>query len=110
MGSNGKDLWGYSCSGQADKLQEEVKSFLDFGKLCTMQTGAWYVSIVETVVYLLTFVVTILMLRRASHKKKLSKVRESMNMEAGYDRVELGSVYKQGRRYMPLAGESPSLR
>jgi len=110
LGSNGKDLWGYSCSSEADKLQAEVKSFVDFGKLCTMQTGAWYVSILETAVYLLTFIVTILTLCRASQKKKLGKMRENMNMEAGYDRVELGSVYKQGRRYMPLAGESPSLR
>ncbi|KAE8449032.1 hypothetical protein EG329_008620 [Mollisiaceae sp. DMI_Dod_QoI] len=110
MGSNGKDLWGYSCSTTADKLQEEVKSFLDFGKLCTYQTGAWYISIIEAVTYLLTFIITILMLRRASHKKKINKIRESLNMEAGYDRVEMGSMYKQGRRYMPLAGESPSFR
>jgi hypothetical protein len=31
------DLWGYSCGGQADAIQEQVKSFLDFGKLCTLQ-------------------------------------------------------------------------
>jgi len=110
IGSNGKDLWGYSCSSEADKLKEEVKSFVDFGKLCTMQAGAWYVSIIQTAVYFLTFIVTVLTLRRASQKKKMNKMRDSMNMEAGYDRVELGGVYKQGRRYMPLAGESPSLR
>lgn len=52
----------------------------------------------------------VLMVRRASHKKKLNRVRESLNMEAGYDRVEMGSMYKQGRRYMPLAGESPQIR
>jgi hypothetical protein len=34
---NGKDLWGYSCSSIADQIQAEVESFLDFGKLCTMQ-------------------------------------------------------------------------
>lgn len=61
-------------------------------------------SIVETAIYLLTFIVTILVLRRSNTKKKLNRARESINMEAGYDRVELGSVYKQGSRYMPLAG------
>jgi hypothetical protein len=37
MANNGKDLWGYSCGPESDKIQEEVKSFLDFGKLCTLQ-------------------------------------------------------------------------
>lgn len=35
--SGGKDLWGYSCGSQADSIADKVKSFLDFGKLCTMQ-------------------------------------------------------------------------
>ncbi|CZR58634.1 uncharacterized protein PAC_08526 [Phialocephala subalpina] len=110
MGSNGKDLWGYTCSSQADKLAEEVKSFLNFGKLCQYQTGAWYISIIEAIIYLLTFIITILMLRRSASKKKLGRMRESMNMEAGYDRVELQTGgggfggYKRGTRYMPLAG------
>ncbi len=37
MANTGKDLWGYSCGSQADAIQEEVMSFLDFGKLCTTQ-------------------------------------------------------------------------
>jgi hypothetical protein len=37
LGSNGKDLWGYSCSSEATKLEEAVKSFVDFDKLCSMQ-------------------------------------------------------------------------
>lgn len=39
MANNGNDLWGYSCSDQADQIQAEVRSFLDFGKLCTMQVS-----------------------------------------------------------------------
>jgi hypothetical protein len=35
--NTGKDLWGWSCGDAADEIQDEVKSFLDFGKLCTMQ-------------------------------------------------------------------------
>ena len=59
---------------------------------------------------------TILVVRRASHKKKLAKVRESVSMETGYrghdqnaQGIEMGTTYKPGtgRRYMPLAGESP---
>jgi hypothetical protein len=37
---NGQDLWGYTCSARADAVQEQVKSFLDFGKLCTMQVNS----------------------------------------------------------------------
>jgi hypothetical protein len=37
MANIGRDLWGWSCSANADAIQEEVKAFLDFGKLCTIQ-------------------------------------------------------------------------
>ena len=39
MANTGHDLWGHSCSPQADAIQEQVKSFLDFGKLCMLQVG-----------------------------------------------------------------------
>ncbi len=39
MANTGKDLWGYSCGSQADAIQEEVQSFVDFGKLCTTQVS-----------------------------------------------------------------------
>jgi len=110
MARTGKDLWGYSCSSIADQVQAEVESFLDFGKLCTMQQGTWYITIIETVVYLLTFIITMLMVRRSSVKKKMVRVRESMSMESGYNQnTELGNMYSPGagRRYMPVAKESP---
>jgi hypothetical protein len=34
-----QDLWGYSCSEKADVIQPDVQSFIDFGKLCTVQVG-----------------------------------------------------------------------
>ena len=37
VGNSEKALWGYSCSGTADSLQESVKDVLDFGQLCNMQ-------------------------------------------------------------------------
>ncbi|TVY34537.1 hypothetical protein LOCC1_G007780 [Lachnellula occidentalis] len=107
MARDGRDLWGYSCSDAADGVQEQVKSFLDFGKLCTMQQGTWYISIIEAVTYLLTFVVTLMVMRRASYKKKLAKVRESTLLyETGYEQnVELGTAYRPGvgEQYMPVA-------
>ena len=75
------------------------------------QSGAWYLSILEGITYLLTFIVTIMMMRRASTKKKISKVRQSLVMEAGYNQgvyggQESGTVYA-GKKYMPVAKESP---
>jgi len=109
--NTGKDLWGWSCGDTADKIQDEVKSFLDFGKLCTVQTYSWYGSIVEAVAYGATFIAIILVFRRSQHKKKLAKIRESVREGYFTQRdVELGTTYQptNGRRYMPVAA-SPQL-
>ena len=42
MANTGKDLWGWSCGAGADAIQEEVISFVDFGKLCTTQVRRNY--------------------------------------------------------------------
>jgi hypothetical protein len=80
------------------------------GSANEVQSGAWYLSILEGITYLLTFIVTIMMMRRASTKKKMSKVRESLAMEAGYRMggigQESGTTYA-GKKYMPLGKESP---
>ncbi|TVY59565.1 hypothetical protein LSUE1_G009726 [Lachnellula suecica] len=107
MARDGKDLWGYSCSDASDQVQGQVQSFLNFGELCTMQQGTWYISIIEAIAYLLTFVVTLLVFRRVSHKKKMAKIRESsLSYETGYEQnVELGTACKpgDGKQYMPVA-------
>lgn len=109
MANTGHDLWAQSCSARSDEIQKEVQSFMDFGKLCTVQTGAWYISIIEAVAYFLTFIVTILMLKRASHKKKMTRAREASSREASSGApLELGTVYAPGSRkqYLPVAGDS----
>lgn len=70
------------------------------------QTGAWYSSVLEAIAYFITFVLTVLMVRRASYKKKLAKSRESRALESGYAQpMEMGTVYTPGteKRYMPIA-------
>lgn len=56
---------------------------------------------------MLTFVVTLMVMRRAAHKKKLAMVREStLTYETGFEQnVELGTTYKLGvgKQYMPVA-------
>jgi hypothetical protein len=39
MGRTGSSLWGYSCSPFTDQIHDQVKSFVDFGKLCTLQVS-----------------------------------------------------------------------
>jgi hypothetical protein len=114
MGQTPSSLWGYSCSDEADKIQEEVHSYLDFGRLCTAQNNAWGLSILQGVAYLITFIITIMMVRRASTKKKMSKVKESLAMESGYSQAgygqESGTVYAgSGKRYMPVPAGSPHI-
>lgn len=107
MAQTGTDLWGYTCSSRADEIQVQVNSFVNFGKLCNLQAGAWYASIIQAVAYLLTFVITFLALRRMSHKKKMQKVRDSIALEPGYNQnVDVGNDYNPGvgKRYMPLTG------
>lgn len=39
MGNTTNSLRGFSCSDESDAIQEEVKSYLNYGKLCVMQVG-----------------------------------------------------------------------
>lgn len=39
MANDGTDLWGYSCGSLSDEIQPQVQSFLDFGKLCTLNVS-----------------------------------------------------------------------
>jgi hypothetical protein len=39
MAQTESSLWGYTCSSKADQIQAQVQSYLDFGKLCTMQVS-----------------------------------------------------------------------
>lgn len=36
-------LWGFACSDKADQIQEQVQSYLQFGKLCTMQVSSYLI-------------------------------------------------------------------
>lgn len=40
MGKTDSSIWGFSCSPKSDVLQPLVHSYLDYGKLCTMQVSS----------------------------------------------------------------------
>jgi len=88
------DLWGYSCGSLSDQIQPEVQSYLDFGKLCTVQTGAWYSMVLEVINYALVAIILTFGLRRRSMKKELMKMRSNRMDENDMDSVELGTTYK----------------
>ena len=96
MANTGRDLWGWSCGATADAIQAEVMSFLNFGTLCQTQvslsrsllcsrgppsnvgddqTGAFYITIVQAAVYVLTFVIYVWSMQRMFAKKKLERMR-----------------------------------
>jgi len=97
MGKTESSLWGFSCSPKSDVLQPLVHSYLSYGKLCTMQNGAWGISILEGVTYFITFLVVIMTFRRQSTKKKMVKVRESIALESGYN--QQGYAQESGTMY-----------
>jgi hypothetical protein len=69
------------------------------------QNASWYTSIIEAISYLLTFITTIFMVRRASTKKKMAKIQESLSMGSGYNQVlEMGTMQSigTGKGYMPV--------
>jgi hypothetical protein len=37
LGKTGNDLWGWSCSDEADTIQHLYQNHLNFGKLCSLQ-------------------------------------------------------------------------
>ncbi|KAH7333211.1 hypothetical protein BKA65DRAFT_538908 [Rhexocercosporidium sp. MPI-PUGE-AT-0058] len=109
MAETGTDLWGYTCSSRADEIESQVKAYVSFGKLCNLQTGAWYASILQAIAYLLTFIITLLALKRIFHKKKMQKVRDGMAMELGHNQnTDVENAYSPGvgRKYVPLMAEN----
>jgi len=44
MAKTESSLWGYACSDQAAQIQEQVQSYLQFGKLCNMQVRFFLAS------------------------------------------------------------------
>jgi len=88
------DLWGYSCGSLSDQIQPEVQSYLDFGKLCTVQSGAWYSMVLEVINYALIAIILAFVLRRRSMKKELMKMRSNRVDGNDMENVELGTTYK----------------
>ena len=100
MASNiGNDLYGFSCGAEADRIQAQVESYLNFNNLCMiqvcstspptrsllislLQTGTWIVTIVETISYIVLIMIYIYAARRAMHKLQLNHFQQRMSSQA----------------------------
>lgn len=67
------DLWGWSCSEAASKIQEPFSGVLDFGRLCVVQSSSWYIGILHVVYVGLCVIVFVYVFKRKGSKKRLHK-------------------------------------
>ncbi|MCJ1406169.1 hypothetical protein MMC19_000234 [Ptychographa xylographoides] len=81
MAFTGRDLWGFSCSTEADALQAQVKSVLNYTTLCQIQTGTWITAIIETISYLILFIGYIFVAYQFMHSRRLKKLQQRMSTE-----------------------------
>ncbi|KAI9813683.1 MAG: hypothetical protein M1832_006111 [Thelocarpon impressellum] len=72
--TNGKsnDLWGWSC-GAPGKIQQQFSDVVDFKQYCNLQSGSWYMSMLEAAVEILTVLTYLLVYRRLKVKKAIRK-------------------------------------
>ncbi|KAI9822386.1 MAG: hypothetical protein M1827_000105 [Pycnora praestabilis] len=70
----GHDLWGWSCSDAADKIQPVFQNEVNFNTLCNTQTSSWYASIAEALLELFSLGTYILVFRRILGKKKMDRL------------------------------------
>jgi hypothetical protein len=84
VGKTGSDLWGWSCSNKAQGIQIHFLE-VDFSFACNLQSDAWFVSIAQMVLILISATAWLLAWRRNSHQKKL-RYRESLLVNSEYQR------------------------
>ncbi|KAI9768396.1 MAG: hypothetical protein M1835_006878 [Candelina submexicana] len=68
------DLWGWSCSEAARKIQKEFRAEVDFDRICAVQTGGWITSLVEVGLEVFTLVAFLLAYMRIRHQKQMKEV------------------------------------
>lgn len=93
-GNTGSDLWGWTCSDGADGIQQAFQSVINFDDFCKVQVGflggfqlqgdgmadfvelqtyAWFFSIAQAALAILTMTVYLLAYRRIKHKEKMER-------------------------------------
>jgi len=68
------DLWGWSCSKDAEALQEAFSDVVQFEQYCNVQSTSWYIGLAQTAVSILSGVILFLAFRRRSSKAKATDI------------------------------------
>ncbi|MCJ1484415.1 hypothetical protein MMC06_004586 [Schaereria dolodes] len=71
IGKDGNDLWGWTCSPKAQKIQGEFRDVINFERFCSIQSSSFGTSIAQAVLAIVTVVAYILAFSRMRHKGKL---------------------------------------
>ena len=93
-GKTGSDLWGWSCSDKASAIQIHFPD-VNFGFSCGLQSDAWFVSIAQVVLFVISGIAWTMAWRRTSHQKKL-RYRESLLVNSEYQRTPELPVPQRG--------------
>ncbi|KAF2705602.1 hypothetical protein K504DRAFT_506007 [Pleomassaria siparia CBS 279.74] len=72
-GGKSNDLWGWTCSPAAKKIQKEFAGEVDFDRFCNVQSISWYIGLVQVAVTALTICTYIMVYMRRKAKKNLKK-------------------------------------
>ncbi|KAI9852121.1 MAG: hypothetical protein M1838_001745 [Thelocarpon superellum] len=70
------DLWGWTCSQSAATIQAPFNNVVHFPTFCHVQSGSWYISILQTIAEILTAGIWMLVIGRWRRQKRM-KTRES---------------------------------
>jgi hypothetical protein len=78
--NTGGDLWGCTCSSTASEIQPQVQSFLNFGRLCSVQGAGWKVMLAHAAVWGLAGVTCILAVWRWKRRRALKKMEQQADI------------------------------
>ncbi|KAI9749649.1 MAG: hypothetical protein M4579_006798 [Chaenotheca gracillima] len=74
--TNGKsnDLWGWSCSDQADSIQSQFDHVVNLSVYCNVQSGSWYASLIHTGVEIFGFSIYVFVVLRMLNKRRMKGI------------------------------------
>ncbi|MCJ1375433.1 hypothetical protein MMC20_006668 [Loxospora ochrophaea] len=64
------DLWGWSCTDEANAIQQEFRTTVNFTFLCNTQSYSWQLSIVETAAKVIYATVQFIIYRKTQKEEK----------------------------------------
>jgi hypothetical protein len=84
------DLWGWTCSGPAQAIQNTFEDVIQFGTFCDIQSAGWYAGLVQIGAIVLALVIMLLAWRRKKSKKAVrrSAIRSLQRGVEGVEGVE----------------------